>query len=295
MKRVFSALLIGIAVASSAFAQKDKLTAAEVISKHLASIGTPEAIKAAKSRVLVGTGSLSSQLGYSGKIAGPAQLAFADDKALLAIIFNSKDYPSEKLAFDGKEITYGRAIGNLSLGSPSNVTDTRSRRNVTLLGEFIKAQGSIVKSGLFGGVLSSAWPLAGDGKKLKVEYAGTESLNGRVLHKLRARPAGSGDLTVSLFFDTETFRHVSTQYNYTIQPHMISTDSTVNATAKASHFTMTEIFSDFKKVNDLTLPLGYTITVTNQYPDGTEQLVWTMNFVQVYFNEPLEASVFKVS
>jgi hypothetical protein len=170
MKRVFSALLIGIAAASSTFAQKDKPTAAEVISKHLASIGTLEAIKAAKSRVLVGTGSLNSQLRYTGKITGPAQLAFADDKVLLAIIFNSNDYPSEKLAFDGKEITYGRAIGNLALGSPpsaspSNVTDTRSRRNLTLLGEFIKAQGSIVKSGLFGGVLSSAWPLTGDGKR----------------------------------------------------------------------------------------------------------------------------------
>ena len=296
MNKIFPALFLGIALTLSAFAQKEKLTTEDVISRHLASVGTLDAIKAAKSRVLVGRGSLSSQLGYTGKLSGPAQMAWADDKVLLAIIFNSNDYPSEKLAYDGKDISYGRAVGNLTAGEPENVADTRSRRNLTLLGEFIKSQGAVVKSGLFGGVLSAAWPLAvADGKKYKAEYAGTESMNGRDLHKLKFRPSNAGDLRVSLFFDSQSFRHVATTYEYTIQPHLISSNSTVNATAKASHFTMTELFTDFKKVNDLTLPLGYTITVTNQYPNASEQLIWNMTFSQVFFNEPLEASVFKVS
>ena len=295
MTKFLAALLLGISLVSSASAQKEKLTAADVISRHLASIGTPEALKAAKSRVLVGQGALSSKLGYTGKLSGPAQMAFAEDKMLFAIIFNSNDYGAEKLAFDGKEITYGRVIGNITPGDPENVSDTRSRRNLSLLGEFVKAQSAIVKAGLFGGALSSAWPLAADGKKFKAEYAGTESINGRDMHKLKFRPSGAGDLRISLFFETDTFRHVATQYEYTIQPHMISSDSTQNASAKASHFTMTESFTGFKKVNDLTLPLGYSITVTNQYPSTSEQVIWNVAFSQVFFNEPLEASVFKVS
>ena len=70
MKKVFAILLFAIAFTSSSFAQKEKLTAADVIAKHLASIGTPEALKAAKSRVLVGQGALTSQLGYAGRIIG---------------------------------------------------------------------------------------------------------------------------------------------------------------------------------------------------------------------------------
>src|SRR4051812_25836491 len=99
MTKLIPLVIISLAITASVFAQKDKMTAEEIINKHLASIGTPEARAAAKSRILVGQGMLSSKQGYNGQIAGPAQLASGDGKFLLAIIFNSNDYPSEKLAF----------------------------------------------------------------------------------------------------------------------------------------------------------------------------------------------------
>jgi len=274
---LFLALL---SLSSLAIAQKDKISPEELISKHLASIGTPEARSAAKSRVMVGQAVLTSKAGYSGRIGGPAQFASDANKLLLAIVFNSNDYKYEKLAFDGKEISYGRPTSN----------------ELTTLGNFIKAQPAIIKQGLFGGVTSSGWILQNsDAKKMKAEYIGQETLSGKTFHKLRIRPSGSGDLKIVLYFDVDTFQHVLTQYQYTIQPYLATSDSTENSRAKAQHFSMTEQFSDFKKVGELVLPLSYSINISNQYEERTEELTWAMKFQQVFYNEPLEASAFKVS
>jgi len=277
MKRLLSVFFSLVCLSSFSSAQ-GKMTADELVKRHLDSIGTPEAIAAAKTRILVGQGVLTSKLGYNGRLVGPAQFVSSDDKTLLAIVFNSNEYPYEKLAFDGRDMSFGRPNGKL-----------------TRLSEFVKAQTAIVKQGLFGGVLSASWPLTNSSRKAKIEFAGTETIDNKPLYKLRVRPAGSGDVTVSLYFEQNTFHHVMSVYQYTIQPHMISSDSTVNPSAKASYYTLTERFSNFKKVGDLVLPLGYALDVSNQLADSTEQLTWTIAFSQAFYNEPLDATAFKVS
>src|SRR4051812_35661244 len=204
MERVWLFAVLVLLLSISAPAQKNKITAEEIIEKHLASIGSPAALSAVKSRVMVGQGNLTSKLGYAGNLIGPAQIASDGDKFLLAIVFNSNDYPYEKLAFDGRNLTVGRANGR-----------------VTPLGEFLKSQSSMLKRGLLGGVLSSAWPLFNsDPKAVKVEYAGTENVNGKMLYKLKFDPARSDSLRVNLYFDSDTYQHVMSQYDYTIQPHL---------------------------------------------------------------------------
>lgn len=274
---LFLLIIFTASIVSSA--QKDnKMTADELIRKHQASIGTPEAIAAAKSRILVGQGALKSRIGYIGSLTGPAQFVSDGDRSLLAIIFNSNEYPYEKLAFDGKNVTFGRPNGSL-----------------TRLGEFVKSQPSIVKQGLFGGVLSSSWPItAASSKHVKIEYGGTETIGEKMFYKLKVRPSG-GDVTATLYFESDTFHHVITEYRYSIQAFLVSSDSTQNPSAKASHFTLTEKFWNFKKVGDLVLPLGYALDLTNQLPNGTEQLTWTIGFTQAFYNEPLEPAAFKVS
>jgi len=277
MRSVFLSVIVLLLAFSTAFAQKDKITLDDLINRHAASIGSPEAIAAAKSRILVGKAALTSKLGYNGRLVGPVQFASDGDKLLLAIIFNSNEYPYEKLAFDGKDMSFGRPNGKL-----------------TRLSDFVKAQTAIVKQGLFGGVLSANWPFAA-GRKVKAEFAGTENIGGKPLYKVKVRPAGGGDVTASLYFEPDTFHHVYTTYQYTIEPHMISSDSTQNPSAKASYYTLTEKFSNFKKVGDLVLPLGYQLDIAIQLPDSTEQISWTMAFDQAFYNEPLEVSAFKVS
>ena len=280
MKNIILLLCCTIALANFALAQKEKLSVEELLNKHAAEIGTPEARASAKSLVLVGQGTVSSKVGYLGSIGGPAQFASADDRILFAMILNSNDYPYEKLASNGKDLSFGRPAGN----------------NLTKLGEFIKSQSSIVKQGLFGGVLSSNWALTHTDKtKIRMEYAGTEMFSGQKLHKLRIRLSGTGELRISAYFEPDTFRHMFTVYEYSIAAYSTSTERTENAWAQASHFSMTEQFSDIKQVGDLTLPMNYSVTVSTQNQGRSESLTWNILFKQAYFNEPLEAAIFKVS
>lgn len=304
--------LILLSVFTFTFAQdrKDaknlpKLTPDEIVAKHLESIGTADAISAVKTRVIMANGSVGSARAYGGAIPkGPAQFASDSNKVLLAMIFNSNEFPYEKAAFDGKDQSVGLPNGQR-----------------TPLSEFLNAKKSILKEGLLGGALSSAWPLLDvKGRKAKLEYGGTDVVDGRPVYKLKYIPRD--ELKVTLFFDAETFQHVMTQYQYSVEVSLGASSTDIQS--QKDFFSMTERFGDFRKVGALTLPFSYTITVDSQKNSSTSAQVipgqgvpgggrvvsvsptsiqgigsgairYTFNIAQVYFNEPLEASVFKVS
>jgi hypothetical protein len=282
-----------------------KLTPDEIVAKHLESIGSPEAIAAVKTRVIMANGSVGSARGYGGATPkGPAQFASDSNKVLLAMIFNSNEFPYEKAAFDGKEQSVGLPNGQR-----------------TPLSEFLNAKKSILKEGLLGGALSSAWPLLDvKGRKAKLEYGGTDNIDGRPVYKLKYIPRD--ELKVTLYFDAETFQHVMTQYQYSVEVSLGASSTDIQS--QKDYFTMTERFADFRKAGSLTLPFSYMITVDNQKNSATlvqtvpgqgvpggGQIVsasptaikgiangaikYTFNIAQVFYNEPLEASVFKVS
>jgi len=303
MKKTFLLAIAILILGSAVFAQKDKgakLTADEVIAKHLASIGTPEDLAAVKSRVMIGTAKISSKLGFDGGLTGTAQFASEGDKVILAMIFNSSNYPYEKAAFDGKDQT---------VGYPNGIK--------TYLATFLRTQNGIMKQGLLGGVLSSAWPLLDvQGNKAKVDMGGTVEVDGKQLYKLKYT-SGVGGLKVTLYFDAETFRHVRTDYKYTVEAQQGAT-AIQSASVKPDYYTLEEDFGDFKMAGKLTLPMSYKITVTREIgnpnltttsvPTGTGaievspvgrgssgSLYWLINVVNVYYNEQLDAAVFKVS
>ena len=313
MKSFFTTVFITLFAITGVIAQSDKdskktekITAEELLAKHVASIGTPEALAAARTRVIVGEGGVRALKGYSGSLVGPVQLASDSERMLFVMLFNSNEYPYEKAAFDGK---------NASVATPNG---TR-----TALSEFLKTKDSILEEGLFTGALSARWPLLNaNPKKSRVEYSGTTKFGDRVFHKLKYSPRGAS-LRVSLFFETDTFRHVMTEYQYTVDVS-IGVSSTDIQSMK-DYYTLTEQFSDFKKVGDLTLPFNYTIALDVQknsssnlstrvipggvqpggirtdsvsvpsLAPGTGSLQFTLKLGQVFFNEQLEPSVFKVS
>ena len=298
-------LLIVVAGFGQDDKKPEKISAEELVSRHLASIGTPDALAAIKSRVLVGEGTLGTVKNYVGSLAGPVQLASDSERHLFVMLFNSNEYPYEKAAYDGK---------NSSVGLPNGKR--------TALSEFLKAKNSILEEGLFGGALSSAWPLLDvKGKKAKIEYAGTVKAADRYLYKLKYSPRGD-TLRVSFFFDPENFRHVLTEYHYTVDTKLGVSSTDIQA--QKDYYTLTETFSDFKRVGDITLPFLYTISIDVQrgsrdsvqitpgqalpggtrvvtpvpgrpLPAGTGALLFTVKLGQVFFNEPLDAGVFKVS
>ncbi|HEV7644730.1 MAG TPA: hypothetical protein VGO50_12360 [Pyrinomonadaceae bacterium] len=255
----------------------EKLTPEEIVTKHLASIGTPEDLAAVKSRVMIGQGRLSLKLGGSGALTGPAQMAATGNMFLFAMIFNSNNYPYEKIGYNGKDLTVGIPDGQK-----------------TDLGKFLQSRNPIMKEGLLGGVLSTAWPLLDTkAKKVKLEYGGTQRFGEKDYYKLKYT-SGVGDLKVTLYFDSENFRHVLTEYKYTVESN-ISRDMTEAARAKPNYYTLTETFSDFKTAGKLTIPFSYKINLTAQEQESVSSTDWAVKFADVYYDEKLDAAVFKVS
>lgn len=286
MKKIFFlATIVFLTFCSNSFGQDTppqknvKLTAAEVLSRHLASIGTPEAIAKTKSRVMVGNVRLTPLRGFIGNhLTGPAQMASADGNLLLAMILNSKDYPHEKMAFNGKDITVGKMPGG----------------ERTPLGEFLKSNDNVVKQGILGGTLSSGWVLLDlDAKKGKVEYAGQETFDNRKLHKLKYSSPKTGTLRINLYFDAETYRHVLSEYQYTVA-RSITSNPTESVRLREKRYTLVEQFTDFVQVEGLTLPQTYTLKLTNE-EEEVMSLEWVIKVSQFYFKETLGSEVFKVS
>ena len=133
-----------------------------------------------------------------GQIDGQSVLLSEGRKVLLMMKFPNNDYRGERFIFDGDRIEIRGAMPNQSRST---------------LGEFVYVQDAIIKEGLLGGALSTAWPLLKlDEHRVKLSYDGLKNLDGQQLYAVRYKPKKSTDLTIYLYFDPETYRHVRTVY-----------------------------------------------------------------------------------
>jgi hypothetical protein len=118
--------------------------------------------------------------------------------------FGTLQYPGEQLVFDGQK-------------SMVAMIDSTSRSN---LGTFLYLQEDILREGLFGGTLSTAWPLLDAAQRgAKLKYEGIRKIEGRELHDVIYIPrkrGGNGELSIHLYFEPETYRHVMTVYRVTV-------------------------------------------------------------------------------
>src|SRR5262249_24929767 len=137
-------------------------------------------------------------------IEGNSSIVSQGRKFKCAFQFGAPQYPGEQLVFDGEKTMVG-------------MIDPTSRSN---LGTFLYTQDDILKSGLFGGTLSSAWPLFDVSKSgEKIKYEGVHKIDGRELHDLLYVPqkrGGNGELSIHLYFEPDNFRHVLTVYTLTL-------------------------------------------------------------------------------
>lgn len=258
-----------------------KMSPEEIITKHLASMGSAEDIAKLKSRVFIGTGTLDSRLTANNQQPGVVQFGSQEDRSVFGMVFNFNDYPYDKAAFDGKKITVGKPLG---------------RR--TPLAEFLRTQEAILKQGLFGGTLNSYWPLLDvEGRNIKISYDGRGNWADVPVVKAKFL-SKTGGLNVTLYFDASNFRHVGSEYKYTIPPRQGGMTS--NASQLPSHFTLKETFSNFKTVNGVTFPFSYKLevdntgqTVTTGVQQGARQ--WMIEYTEANFDQDLALDVFKVS
>ncbi len=244
-RRLWALIILVFILSSFALAKDATLTPEEIVAKHIDSIGTKQARDAANSRELTGKAHMDPLVGgVGGSLTGDGLVLSEGKKVKIGMKFGDPNYPQEQLVFDGSRVI----IGTIKPG-------TRSA-----LGQFLNVHQDILKEGLLGGSLSSAWPLLDlEGRKPKLTYNGLKKVGPRQLHELKYVPRKGDDrLQVRLYFEPETFRHVRTTYEVLMPPEMNGgIFDTQLRTEK--RFLLEELFSDFRPVNGLMLPATYNL------------------------------------
>ncbi len=293
----------------------------ELIAKHLDSIGTAEARKGIKSRVVQGTAQYKILVGGAGTLDGKAVMVSEGDKLRLLFKFENNDYKGEQFVSDGNRL---------------EVAATTAQRSRSPLGDFIYTQNTAIHEGLFGGVLSTAWPLLNlDERKPKLSYEGLKNVDGHQLHVLRYKPRKGADQTIDLYFDPETYHHVLTVYTITIHPHIgegttyqsaggsnvpvqMTQTSTLDqlkgstpdnplpgssgqqspelaqARQQDTRYRVEERFSDFKTVDGFTMPTHYDVHFSRELQSGaTSVYEWDVKIGDINQNVSLDPKNFQ--
>lgn len=191
--------LLSFAAVLAVQAQDEKITAEELILRHLESIGPAEAREQLETRTFVGEGLWRFFVGGVGQVSG--QASFVSSKDTCDFSFDTGDntaFFGERFSFDGEDTFVKRAF----------------QTEYSVLGRFIQRNTRILDQGLLGGTASLSWALQDvAGRRAKVRYRGLKDVDERSLHLLEYRPRkGSGNLKIELYFEPETYRHVRTEY-----------------------------------------------------------------------------------
>ncbi len=256
----------------------DKIKTEDLINKHLDSIGTKEARMAVSSIMAVGKSKAVSRGRSAGETTGIVVIASTGKKNLIGMKFDNNDYPFEKMGYDGDEFS----VGFVQPGQR------------TTLGAFLLTNKKTFRVGILGGVLSTGWELLNYDPKIgKLKCGGTKKINDVNLYKCSYDPKKGSELDISLFFDSESFQHVRTEYRRVISGGQgISVDQ--SARQSEVRYLFTEDFANFKETNGLTLPHDYTISYERTGGGGGSDMEWRMEFSQFAFNTEIDDKDFKV-
>ncbi len=259
-------------------APREKMKPEEVVLKHLQAIGEAETRASVTSRVVVGTCKFSYRARGIGQSEGRVVLASEGPKSLIGMEFLERDYPFERLGFDGRTFTAGYIRPGVR----------------TVLGDFLYTNSGLLREGLLGGTLTQAWPLLNmEARNAKIEYDGTRKVAGREAHVLNYLPRKGSDLQIELFFDAATFQHVRSEYQQVVGALQGSTDQN-SAGQRSSSYKIVEEFSDYKKESGLMLPHSYKLQFMINDRAGASQFEWVMNLSQYAFNKRIPPESFNV-
>ena len=256
-------------------------TPAEVVAKHLDSIGTSEARTAITSRAVQGTLRFKILVGGAGESVGSWGRVSEGRKSKFVMRFGSGDWRGEQFIFDGERTSFAVATAS---HQPSD------------LAKFVSAQDSMVKEGLLGGELSTAWALQNlDPSRGRLEYLGLKKIDGHELHGMQYFPKGGTEMTVKLYFDPSTYRHVKSVYSVSVVPSGVRNGITTSVDQKEIRYTIEERFTDFQTENGITLPRRYDLQYTEELQDGTTRLYdWDMTADKIHDNIGLDQGNFQI-
>lgn len=251
----------------------------ELVARHLDAIGTKELRASTKTRVVQGSAAYKVLVGGGGVLEGKTGLASEGRKSRFMMKFPN-DYRGETFVFNGEK---------------AQVAFSNSNQSRSPLAAFVAAYDVIVKDGLLGGVLSTAWALSDvAGHQPKLVCEGLKKADGRQAYVLRYEPHKHSDVEILLYFDAETFRHIKSTYSFSVANNVGRT-ITESAHLQPERSLLEERFSDFKIVEGLTLPTHWRIQFTKELPDGTTTLSeWELKEDQINNNVGLDPRNFEV-
>jgi len=254
--------------------------AEELLARHLDSIGPANARSAVKTRVVQGAATYRLVVGGGGRQDGKTGMVSEGRKLRFMMKFPQGDYTGENIVFNGNAIRM--AFSNSSQGHSA-------------FSYFLAAQDVIIKDGLLGGVLSTAWPLLDLGeRKAKLLVDGLRKVDGQQAYQVSYESSKHADVRIALYFDAETFRHVKTVYSTSLGNN-VGEDITKSAKLQAERTTLEERFSDFQSIDGLMLPTHWNLQFTRELPDGTTTITeWDLKEDQLRNNIGLDPRNFEV-
>lgn len=287
MRRLLLLLLIGIVGGVlQARTADQKIEPAELVAKHLDSIGPAETRARSRGTRIKGNAEVTVKLCGEGQVDGEVVLRSQGPMNLISLKFNTSAYPFELLAFDGKKFV-------ASQFKPG----TR-----TCLAQFFLTNDAIFKEGLVGGILTESWPLLNlPEKNPKLEYSGLKKIGDRQLHAIKYTPRKGSDLKIMLYFEPESFRHVRSEYTRTIyasEQRRISGGGPdlppeQRQQASAARIEAFEEFADFKPEAGLNLPHTYRFHLSIQSEIKPAVVDWVFNLTDFAFDAPLNPAEFE--
>jgi len=290
MRTLLSLAILSCALICTTRANPDnKLTPAELVAKHLESIGSAEARRRAHGTQIKGNAIIAVKLCGEGQVDGQVLLSSQGKMNLIDMKFDAAGYPYELLRFDGKNFT----VSQFKPGSR------------TCLGQFFLTHGDVFKEGLVGGTLSESWPLLNvEERNPKLEYTGLKKVGDKELHALRYSPRKGSDLKIILFFEPDTFRHVRTEYSrviYATEQRRIGGGQAAgqipepgNPQASNARIEAYEDFADFKAEAGLNLPHSYKFHLSIQSELRPAIVDWTIDLKDFAFNAQIDPADFTI-
>ena len=269
-------------VSSFAAANGQKMTAEEVVSKHLESIG--EKRGGIKNQLIL-TEVRINQKGNAQEINGKALILSSGEKNLWGMNLNSNNYPQDRFGFNGKDTKVGYVLPAVR----------------SVIGDFIYSYNELLNQGLLGGTLSNSWALLNnDDKKFKLSYDGTKKIDGKETHVVSFSSRRGSDLSIKMYFDKQNFQHLRTEYNRVVSA---TQGSSVDSSAGRGEdrYRLVEDFSEYKKMGDLMLPSKYKISYSYSSSASVQssakrnrEMEWNFEVINFSFNQQLDDNSFDI-
>jgi len=270
MKRfaIFISLIILLALSAVALAgdEKQSLSGAEIVSKHLAAVGGKEAIMRIKSRVAIGVAKKDNDAAVPVYVVSEAP-----NRVSATYQFEGYNW---QMAYDGKQ---------------SVVRPVLTRANAPVMQKY---QDMLASGTMFNGISLYNALLESDDSGIKFEAKGTKKVKNRSAYVVEMRRP-KGDI-VRLYFDAENFMWLRSDYGTVrLTKEMGTFTNSVESKDQEVTYDFYIETTDFKEVDGVKLPFKFEIVATA--PILKQKNVGTIitNITEYRHNIPINPKMFQ--